>query len=74
MQTRITTAEAAALIGASPQFVRAAMQQGKLPIGCAIKMPNSPTWTYNISFKLLSDYIGKDVETELKRLRNKGGI
>lgn len=43
---RITTAEAAAIINASPQFVRVAMQQEKLPIGTAIKM--STVWTYNI--------------------------
>jgi len=66
---KITTAEAAAIINSSPQFVRAAMQQGVLPIGCAIKMPDSPTWTYNISPKLLAEYIGKDIEKELKLLR-----
>ena len=66
---KITTAEAAIIIDASPQFVRAAMQQGKLPIGCAVKMPDSPTWTYNISPKLLEEYSGKDVEKELERLR-----
>lgn len=66
---KITTAEAAAIISASPQFVRAAMQQGKLPIGCAVKMPDSPTWTYNISPKLLEEYCGKDVEKELEKLR-----
>jgi hypothetical protein len=66
---KITTAEAAAIIKSSPQFVRAAMQQGVLPIGCAIKMPNSPTWTYNISPKLLADYTGLDIEEELKNIR-----
>lgn len=66
---RITTAEAAAIINSSPQFVRAAMQQGLLPIGCAIKMPNSKMWTYNISPKLLAEYIGKDIDKELEFLR-----
>lgn len=69
MQGKITTVEAATIINSSPQFVRAAMQQGKLPIGCAIKMPDSPTWTYNISPKLLEEYSGKNVEKELERLR-----
>lgn len=65
---KITTAEAAAMINTSPQFVRIAMQQGKLPIGTAIKM--SSVWTYNISPKLLAEYIGKDVEVELQKLRS----
>lgn len=66
---RITTSEAAEIIGSSPQFVRAAMQQGLLPIGIAMKMPNSPTWTYNISPKLLAEYTGKDIEKELESIR-----
>lgn len=65
---KITTVEAAAIINASPQFVRVAMQREKLPIGTAIKM--SSIWTYNISAKLLADYSGKDVEAELKRIRS----
>lgn len=44
---KILTAEAATIIGTSPQFVRIAMQQGKLNIGTAVKM--SSRWTYNIS-------------------------
>ena len=47
---KILTTEAAAILNTSPQFVRVAMQQGKLPIGIAIKM--STKWTYNISGKL----------------------
>lgn len=58
---------AAQIIDASPQFVRVAMQQGKLPIGTAIKM--SSQWTYNISASLLAAYTGKDVIAELARLR-----
>ena len=69
MVGKITTVEAAAIINSSPQFVRAAMQQGILPIGCAMKMPKSSTWTYNISAKLLSEYTGKDIEKELQKLR-----
>ena len=65
---KITTVEAAAIINASPQFVRVAMQREKLPIGTAIKM--SSIWTYNISAKLLADYSGKDIEVELKRIRS----
>lgn len=64
---KITTTEAAAIINASPQYVRVAMQRGVLPIGTAVKM--SSIWTYNISPKLLEDYSGKNIEKELERLR-----
>lgn len=64
---KITTVEAAAIINASPQYVRVAMQRGVLPIGTAVKM--SSIWTYNISPKLLEDYSGKNIEKELERLR-----
>ena len=66
---KILTTEAAAILNTSPQFVRVAMQQGKLPIGTAIKM--SSIWTYNISGKLLAEYSGKDVEKELEQIRKK---
>lgn len=70
---KITTIEAAAIIGSSPQFVRAAMQQGKIDIGCAIKMPHSSIWTYNISPELLGRYSGKDIAEELSNLRSGKG-
>ena len=66
---KITTSEAAAIIGASPQFVRAAMQQQCLPIGVAVKMNGSSKWTYNISPKLLGEYTGKNIEQERERIR-----
>lgn len=67
---KILPTEAAKIINASPQFVRIAMQQGKLPIGTAIKM--SSIWTYHISEKLLADYSGKDIKKEIERIR--GGV
>ena len=67
MAKGISTAEAAAIIGASPQFERAAMQHGALNIGSCVKM--SSVWTYNISPKLLAEYTGKDIEKEIKKLR-----
>lgn len=66
---RILPTEAAVILNVSPQFVRVAMQQGKLPIGTAIKM--SSIWTYHISEKLLHDYTGKNIEQELERIRGK---
>lgn len=38
MAGKILTTEAATILNVSPQFVRIAMQQGKLPIGTAVKM------------------------------------
>ena len=64
---KVLCAEAAAIIGASPQFVRVAMQQGQLPIGCAVKM--SSIWTYNISKDRLAAYVGRDIDAELEELR-----
>ena len=68
---RILPTEAAAILNVSPQFVRVAMQQGKLPIGTAVQM--SSIWTYHISEKLLADYSGKDIQAELERIRGKRG-
>ena len=44
---RILPTEAAVILNVSPQFIRIAMQQGKLPIGTAVQM--SSIWTYHIS-------------------------
>ena len=62
---KILPVEAAAILHASPQFVRVAMQQEKLPIGTAIKM--SSIWTYNISEKLLAEYSGKNIREKVVR-------
>lgn len=66
---KITTKEAAEIIGSSPQFVRVAMQQGILKIGCACRIGGSRRWTYNISPKMLGEYIGKDIEAEILAIR-----
>lgn len=66
----ITTSEAAAIIGKSPQFVRVAMQQGVLKIGDCFKM--SSVWTYSISPALLAARQGLTIaqlNEELERLR-----
>ena len=65
---RILPVEAAVILNVSPQFVRIAMQQGKLPIGTATRM--SGRWSYHISEKLLEDYSGKDIKSEIKKIRN----
>ena len=70
--TRIKTAEAAAIMGCSPQFVRIGMQRGILDIGNAIKM--SSIWTYNISAAALAKRQGmtiKELSKTLEEIRKK---
>lgn len=55
---KITTAEAAAIMGKDPLFVREAMRQEKLPIGIAEKKEDSKRTTFFISPKLFADYLG----------------
>lgn len=47
-ENNIKPAEAAEILGVSPQFIRVAMQMGQLPIGIAIKLPGSSEYTYQI--------------------------
>lgn len=49
MLKKITTQQAAEVMGCSSQFVRVAMQRGILNIGEAMIMPGSKRWMYNIS-------------------------
>lgn len=55
---RVTVTQAAKMIGASPEFVRYALREGRLPIGSAVKM--SSKWTYNIQSDRLNAYLGKE--------------
>lgn len=50
-ENNIKPAEAAEILGVSPQFIRVAMQMGQLPIGIAIKLPGSSEYTYQIRRK-----------------------
>lgn len=63
---KIKTAEAALIMGCSPQFVRIGLQQGILDIGNAIKM--SSIWTYNISAAALAKRQGMSLEELCKTL------
>lgn len=67
----IKPAEAADILGVSPQFVRVAMQMGVLPIGVAIKLPGSNDYTYQISDNLLQQRTSKNVKEEIQRIRSK---
>lgn len=64
---RVKVSEAAKILGVSNEYIRIGMQKGLLPIGTAVKM--SSVWTYHISPKLLADYSGADVDTEVKQMR-----
>lgn len=59
---RITTAQAAAVMGCDPLFVREMMRREKLPIGIAEKKEDSKRTTFFISPKLLADYLGITVD------------
>ena len=53
----MTVAEAAKLMGVSPQFVRIGLQRGLLPIGAAVKLRSR--WAYYISPELLERFTKK---------------
>ena len=65
---RITTADAAAVMGTDPLFVREMMRREKLPIGIARKDEGSKRTTFFISPKLFADYLGISVDELWKRL------
>lgn len=64
--TKITPAEAAAIMGCSPQFIRVGLQQQRLNIGDAIKM--SSIWTYNISPNMLAKRQGITIDELYRRV------
>ena len=70
-ENNIKPAEAADILGVSPQFVRVAMQLGQLPIGVAIKLPGSTEFTYQISDNLLQERTSKNVQEEIRRIRER---
>jgi len=60
---KITTAEAAAIMGKDQLFVREAMKRGLLNIGVAMLMPGSRVrWSYFISPQLLAEYLGITID------------
>ncbi len=54
---KMTTRDAAKLLGKSEQFVRVSLQRGTAPFGFAVQM-DSGKWCYHISPKKLAEYIG----------------
>ena len=59
---RITTAQAAKLMGKTPLVVREGMRREILPIGQAMQL-SEHRWTCYVSPPLLAAYIGMDLET-----------
>ena len=57
---RISVEQAAKLLGASPQFIRIGLQQGKLDLGMAVKM--SRNWTYVITKQKFEEKTGIKVD------------
>ena len=55
-QQKISIDEAARRLGKSPQFIRAALQNGVAPFGFATKVSGN-SYDYHISPKLLDEYI-----------------
>lgn len=55
--TRLTVSEAAAIMGASPEWIRAAMREGILKIGWCMK--SGRRWSYYISKDLLMRELGR---------------
>ena len=58
---RITTAQAAKLMGKTPLFVREGMRRELLPIGRAMQL-SEHRWTFYVSPPLLAAYIGVDLD------------
>lgn len=57
---------AAKLMKKSTDFIRWGLRKERLPFGCAVQTPGkTDRWSYYISPKLLSDFIGVDVDTIL---------
>ena len=55
----VSVEKAAKMLGKSEQFVRVALQTGTAPFGFAAK--TSSVWSYHISPKKLTEYIGEGV-------------
>ena len=52
----VSVAEAARILGKSPQFVRVSLQNGTAPFGFAVR--NKTKYDYHISPKKLAEYVG----------------
>lgn len=66
-EATLTPELTAKIINKSVMFVRCGLRAGRLPFGIGVQMDGG-RWSYNISKKLLEEYIGKKrVEEYLKK-------
>ena len=64
----VSIRETAQLMGKSEMFVRIGLRRGVLPIGTAIKLPDSSRYTYYISPKLLEEFLGDIICTSNEKI------
>ena len=65
-ENKITTDQAAKLMGKSAVFVRECMKRVAMPIGSAVQMPGSGKWSFFLSPTMLASYLGVDVPTVMR--------
>ncbi len=58
----LTPEQASPLLGMSPDYIRAQLRRGMLPIGHAMKSPKGKHWRFMIYPEMLSKYIGKEIK------------
>lgn len=58
---KMTVAEAAAIIGATPSFIRIGLQRGLLPFGSAVRYTENGKYTYHIVPVKVYEYMGLPV-------------
>ena len=71
METRncLTVNEVAKIIGKSAQWVRVAVQYGKIP-GICFKMPNSSKFSYLFTIKQIEEYFGIKINGDLNEKKS----
>lgn len=75
MKPRLSVKEAAVIMGADPQFIRIALQRGKLPIGIAEKKSKRGVmYAYYISTYKLSEYTGIPLDAIERMLNGAKGV
>lgn len=68
LKRNISVKDTALIMGKSEMFVRIGLQRGILPIGTAVQMPNSTRYSYYISPKLLEEFLGEIVCTNVDKI------
>lgn len=69
-EATLTPELTAQIINKSVMFVRCGLRANRLPFGTGVQMEGG-RWSYNISRKLLEEYIGKERVEEVMKGANK---